>query len=109
MLLPASWRPLSTPRRLTLDFLRTCRGIPFVTLARTMNLAELVAARNAWSPRPQWTAIFVKAFALVCAESPYLRRSYFGFPWPHLYEHEAPTAAVTVERTYQGEEVVLVA
>jgi hypothetical protein len=103
------WVPLSLPRRLVTDALRACRGIPTVTAERRLELAGLVEARQARQPRPAWSALFAKAFALVAADTPALRRSYISFPWPHLYEHPAPVAAVVVERDYQGEETVFFA
>src|SRR5262249_38479640 len=103
------WVPLSLPRRLVTDALRACRGIPTVTAERRLELAELVEARQARQPRPAWSALFTKAFALVAADTPALRRSYVSFPWPHLYEHPEPVASVVVERDYQGEDTVFFA
>ena len=103
------WLPLSLPRRLVADALRACRHVPTVTAERRMDLGELADARRAWSPRPAWSAIHAKAFALVAAAAPALRRSFVRLPWPHLYEHPAPVAAVVVERDYGGEEAVFFA
>jgi hypothetical protein len=63
-----------------------------------MHLAPLVAVRQAAWPRPSWCAVFTKAFALVAAGCPELRRSYLSFPGPRLYEHPESIAAVAVER-----------
>jgi hypothetical protein len=103
------WLPLSVSRRLVTDALRACRGIPTVTAERRLELAELVEARQARQPRPAWSALFAKAFALVAADLPALRRSYISFPWPHLYEHATTVASVVVEREVQGEETVFFA
>jgi hypothetical protein len=100
------WVPLSLARRLVTDAMRACRGIPNVTGERCLDLAELVAARRALQPRPAWAVLFVKAFALVAADIPALRRSYISFPWPHLYEHPTSVGSVLVEREFQGEEMV---
>src|SRR5262245_15194058 len=100
------WRSLSLPRRLIAEIMHACRDVPTVTAERRMNLAELVRARGAWQQRPLWTAIFTRAFALVSAQTPALRRSYISLPWPHLYEHPDPIACVTVEREFEGEEAV---
>lgn len=99
--------PLSRPRRLVCDLLHFAAGVPTVPVQRRMSLAPVVAARQAAADRPSWTAVFVKAFALVAAEFPQLRRAYCKFPWPHLYEYPASVAAVTVERDYRGEKAVL--
>jgi hypothetical protein len=72
-----------------------------------MALAPLVAARRGLAARPPWTAVFAKAFALVAAEVPELRRAYCKHPRPHLYEYPVSVAAVTVERDYRGEKAVL--
>jgi hypothetical protein len=68
-----------------------------------MSIADLVAARAACRDRPKWTAIFVKAFALVAEEVPELRRAYVKIPWPHLYEYPTSKARVMIEREYHGE------
>lgn len=103
---PGRWVTLSAPRRLVIDLVRACRGAPIVTLERRMDLAELVAARAQWTPRPSWSAIFAHAFGAVVARTPALRSSYLPWPWPHLHEHPVPVATLTLEREYEGEEAV---
>ena len=71
-----------------------------------MNLRELMAARQACVPRPSWTAILLKAMSIVAARQPDFRRAYMPFPWPYLYEHPINVANFTIEREYQGEDVV---
>ncbi len=68
-----------------------------------MQLAPLIAARAASADKPRWTAIFAKAYALVAAEYPVLRRAYVKLPWPQLYEYPASTATIMFEREYEGE------
>lgn len=98
--------PLSIPRRLIGDMMHFAAGVPSIPVQRRMNLAPLVAARSAVADRPSWTAIFTKAFALVAAEMPELRRAYCKFPWPRLYEYPGSVAAVAVERDFEGEKAV---
>ena len=74
-----------------------------------MNLARLVDARQACSPRPSWTALFVKAGALVARQVPEMRQSYLPVPWPHFYEHHKNIATIPVERQWGDEKVVLLA
>lgn len=98
---------LSIPRRLVCDLMQTCRGLPLIPMERRMRLAPLVEARERLSERPSWCAIFTKAYAIVAARRPELRRAYFGLPWPHLYEHPRNVAAVAIERFFDGEPGIL--
>jgi hypothetical protein len=103
--------PLSRPRRLIGDILYFSAGIPTVPVQRRMQLAEVVTARSgtAQADRPGWTAIFTKAYSLVSADMPALRRAYVKFPWARLYEYERPIAGVAIEREFEGEPAVFVA
>jgi hypothetical protein len=98
--------PLSLPRRFVCDLLHFARKVPTVPVQRRMNLAPLLAVRQAAQPRPSWCAIFTKAYAFVAAARPELRRAYLAFPRPHLYEHPINVASVAVERRYGDEEAV---
>jgi hypothetical protein len=100
--------PLSRARRLVLDFLHFASGIPTVPVQRRIKLRPVIDARAALADRPAWTAVMVKAFALVSAEFPELRRAYCKLPWPHLYEVPTPVASVVVERDYEGEKAILI-
>ena len=106
--MPGRSIPLSVPRRLMCDYLALCRGIPLIPMQRTMQLAELVAARN-WlgDNRPSWVAIFLKAYGQVCSRHPELRTTFMPRPWGHLYEHPEPVAVLAVERQMNGENAVL--
>jgi hypothetical protein len=94
---------LSIQRRMVIDFLHFASAVPTVPVQKHMSLGELAAARAACHSRPKWTAIFVKAFALVAQEVPELRRAYVKLPWPHLYEFPTSKAVIMIERDYQGE------
>lgn len=98
---------LSVPRRIVADYMRLAATIPSVPAERTMDLGAVVAARNACSPRLPWVALFAKAFALTAQEFPELRRAFFKWPWPHLYEYPASVAMFAIDRIYQGEPCVL--
>lgn len=95
--------PLSKPRRTVIDLLYFAKALPTVPVQRRMDLGAIVAARTACCNRPQWTAIFAKAYALVAREFPELRRAYVKFPWPHFYEYPVSVASIVIERDYQGE------
>jgi hypothetical protein len=98
---------LSASRRLVGDLMRFSIGVPRVTVQRHMNLGPLLRARMAQQPRPSWTAIFVKGYALLSREVPELRRAYVKLPWPQLYEYPASVASITHEREHDGERAVL--
>jgi hypothetical protein len=100
---------LSLPRRFICDLLHFAHRIPTVPMQRRMELAPVVAARQAASPRPSWCAIFTKAYGVVASRRPELRRSYVSFPWPHLYEHPINVAAIGIERQVAGEDAVFFA
>ena len=95
--------PLSLPRRTVVDLLHFAASIPSVPVQRLMSLQPVVSARAACDDRPRWTAIFVKAYALVASEFPELRRAYVKIPWPSLYEYPLSNASIIIERDYEGE------
>ena len=101
--------PLSPARRLVGDLLHFARQVPSVPVQRRMELADVVAARQAAQPRPSWCVIFLKAYAQVAAARPELRRAYLTFPRPHLYEHPVNVASLAVERQVGAEDAVLFA
>src|SRR5262249_2271945 len=76
---------------------------------RRMNIAEAAAARAAALRRPSWCTVFTKAYGLVAAARPELRRAYIPFPWPRLYEHPHSVASVALERAWGGDDAVLFA
>lgn len=95
-------------RQFVLDYMHLCRRIPLVTLDRPMRLAPIIEARNACRLRPAWTAIFIKAYAIMAARSPEMRRAYMSLSWQRgLYEHGNSRATFIVERMVEGEEIPL--
>jgi hypothetical protein len=68
----------------------------------------LFQARADHYARPSWQVLFMKAYSLVAANHPPLRRALLRFPWPRLYEHPWTNCALALERSYQGEHVVFV-
>jgi hypothetical protein len=94
---------LPPPRRLVNDMLHFARQVPSVPVERRINVAPLAEARTMLPDRPGWCALFTKAYGIVTAAFPALRRAYLGFPWPRLYEHPFAIASVAIERTYDGE------
>jgi hypothetical protein len=98
--------PLSVPRRLISDMMDLSRDVAAIPMERRMALGRLVHARELAETRVGWCAIFTKAYALVCARRPELRRAYLNFPWPRLYEHSANIATIAVERRVGDEDGV---
>lgn len=94
---------LSPAKRLVLDVLHFSRGIPTVPVQKRMSIAPLVEARAACGKSPRWTAIFVKAYALLARDVPELRRVYVKLPLPHIFEYRSSVASVVIEREYEGE------
>ncbi len=99
---------LPLPRRFIGDLMHASRGIPLIPFERTMHLADVAAAREAWPVHPTWYALLVRAFALVAAHRPELRRVYVSYPWPRLYEHPVSIASFSFERRWDDEDAVLV-
>lgn len=99
--------PMTPFRRLVTDLMVFSQAVPSVTAERRMDLARVAAARQRCSPRPTWSALFLKAYALVARNYPELRRSYLKFPWPRLYEHPHNIGVMNVEREQDGEHVVV--
>src|SRR5262245_38424485 len=98
--------PLSVPRRIMTDLMHFASRVPSVPAERRMNISAVVAARQRCTPRPSWSAIFTKAYALVAQEVPELRRIFFGLPWQRCVEFAHSTASVAVEIRYDGEPAV---
>ncbi|WP_425618409.1 hypothetical protein NA78x_002114 [Anatilimnocola sp. NA78] len=97
---------LSRPRRFVCDLLHFARQIPSVPMERKMDLTEVVDARASTRKHISWSAIFLKAYAIVAERRPELRRTFLSLPWGHLYEHPLNVASMGIERTYGDEEGV---
>lgn len=100
---------ISSHRRLVIDLMHFSLKVPSVIVERRMNLSGVQAARQACTPRPTWTAILTKAFAVVAARTPALRQSYLTFPWGRIYEHPRNIATLNVARRVGDENIVIYA
>ena len=100
-------RKISMPRRLVADLMRASIRVPFVSLARPLNVRSLTEARALAAQPPGWAAIFVKAFALVAKDEPVLRTLYAKWPWPGFYELPRSIAMVAIARVEDGQDCVL--
>ncbi len=74
-----------------------------------MDVSTLFDPRAEHPARPSWAVLFMKAYALVGADHPPLRRALLEFPWPRLYEHPWMNCALAIERSFQEEHGVFVA
>src|SRR5260370_6512027 len=90
-------------RRVQNDFLYFANRTPILPVQRRMALGALAEARKASAHRPPWTALFLKAYAILAQQTPELRRVYIGLPRPHLYEYPSSVGMVAFERK-TGEE-----
>jgi hypothetical protein len=102
-----TFRKISMPRRFVIDLMHASTGVPFVSLSRSLDIRQLLAARGSLPQQPGWASIFVKAFALVARDEPVLRTLYAPLPWPHLYELPRSAAMVAIARIDDGEEGIL--
>jgi hypothetical protein len=90
--------PVSAARRVVIDLMHASRGVPLVSVRRTLAVPRLAAAvRAAAAQRPAWPAIFAKAFGLMAQDQPLFRTSYIRSPWPHFYELPNTVALVVIE------------
>src|SRR6202022_1700170 len=100
-------RKISLPRRLIADLMHASIRVPFVSLARPLDVRPLLEARALAARPPGWAAIFVKAFALVAKEQPVLRTLYAKWPWPSFYELPRSVAMVAIAWVEDGQHCVL--
>ena len=100
-------RKISVPRRLVADLMHASIRVPFVSLARPLNIRSLLEARAQTAQPPGWAAIFVKAFALVAKDQPVLRTLYVKWPLPAFYELPRSVAMVAIARVEEGQDCVL--
>ena len=94
---------LSLPRRVMVDMCHVRLSVPLGVVRRTINIAALRVARNEAGITIPWTVLFTKAYGLVAAQTPALRRAYVKLPWPQLSQASRSVASVMIERTWQGE------
>ncbi|HWE36808.1 MAG TPA: hypothetical protein VG406_09600 [Isosphaeraceae bacterium] len=100
--------PISGPRRFIGDMVHFAGRLPTVPVSRPMDVGRLAGPRLDHPARPSWAVVFMKAYALVAAANPPLRRAMLGFPWARLYEHPQSTCALALERIHDGEPGIFV-
>lgn len=97
------WKKLSPGRILVSDLTTIANRIPFVPLIREFDLPELDLLRRQVRPRISWTAMMIKAYAIVARQRPELRQIYMSRPYAHIYEHPRNIAQLTITRQVDGE------
>ncbi len=105
----SSYVRVSNYRRALTELLRYSQRIPTVPVARRLQLGDLARARLERPHAPSWSAIFLRAYGLVCSRFSHLRRCWISWPRARLYEHPHSVAAVAVEREWQGEQMLFCA
>jgi len=107
---PARGRRLALPRsrRLVTDLLHFSKKLPTQALVRQCRVERLAALQRTKEPGPRigWPVLFLRAYGLMSARHPELRRCYMPWPWPHLYEHPHPVGRITVARRHLNEDWV---
>ena len=88
-----STRRLDGQRRLVGDIVRLAHRVPIFPVDRIMPLADLDAVRRAAAPRIGWSAVFMKAWAIVARDRPALRSWYV--PWRILTPWRRPAWATS--------------
>jgi len=103
-------RPLSTGRRYIADLSWLSLRVPRCILRAQLDVPRALAARRALAaPRPAWPMIFAKAFALVAADRPALRRIHATLPIPRLLELPQAIGCIMVERRHADGPMVMAA
>jgi hypothetical protein len=100
--------PITGPRRFIIDLVHFAKRVPSTPVSRLVNVSALFVPRDEHPSRPSWALLFMKAYALVGANHPPLRRALLEFPWPRIYEHPWMNCALAIERSYLGEHGVFV-
>jgi hypothetical protein len=98
---------LSPGRKIVIELLHHARKVPSIPVARELKIARLLEQRGRLIQRPSWTAIFLRAYGLVCRDFAELRRAFVPYPYARLYEHPFSLGAVVVERELDGEPILL--
>src|SRR5262245_43805896 len=92
------WIPLTSHRTIVLDIAHFARRVPVFPVERTFDLAQLATLRAATRPRIAWSVLFLKAYAIVAARQPILRRAFVRWPWPHFVESPENIGLIAVHR-----------
>ena len=67
--------PITGPRRFVIDLVHFAKRVPSTPVSRLVNVSALFAPRDEHPSRPSWALLFMKAYSLVGANHPPLRRA----------------------------------
>src|SRR5579871_2924153 len=97
---PAPYRavPLSRHRAVMCDVLAASHRIPRFAVDRLVDLSKVSELRAACPRRIAWSTLFIKAYAMVSAANPVLRRVFVAWPWPRLVELADTVGVVAINR-----------
>ena len=98
------WVPLPKSRRFIVDYLHFAKQVPSQSLIRHCNVAEVARLRKETGVRIGWSAVFVKACALLGQRHSVLRRTFMKWPWMHLYEHPHQVGRIAVMCRHDDED-----
>ncbi len=105
-----SWVPLSPGRRMVADLSWASLRVPRCAIAARLRVPRALSARGALAaPRPPWTAIFAKGFALLAENHPVLRQLHATLPGPRLLRLDHAIGCVMVERQHRDEPTLTLA
>src|SRR5262245_49705127 len=93
------YRTVSPARRYLCELYRLAARVPLASIQRRLHLSGIAAARGRALPRPSWTALHLKAFAIVSSWFTLLRTAYLSFPRARVYEHAVNVGAISLERS----------
>ena len=94
--------PIPRHRRLIVDLMKYQREIPSVPHDYLSDLGFVNDHRRLLASRISWSAIMVKAFAIVAGDFPELRQTYMRAPMPRIYEHPFSVAMLALAREHRG-------
>ena len=100
--------PIIETRTFIMDLVHAAGRVPTVPVSRVFDVRSLFDARNNHPRRPSWSVLFMKAFGIVAAQNPLMRRALLTIPWTRLYEHPQSTCALAIEREYKSEPGIFV-
>lgn len=102
--------PLSPGRQTVADLSWASLRVPRCVVTARLALPRALAARGALpAPRPPWTTIFAKGFAMAAATRPALRRIHATLPSPRLIEVPHAIGCIVLERDGRGEPMLGIA